>query len=46
MKGEMGFTVYIGTDGRMTVPKEVRDALGIAEGDLVKCTIRKVKQRT
>jgi len=43
---EMKFTVYIGKDGRITVPKGVRDALGIVEGDLVECTIRKVKRGT
>jgi AbrB family looped-hinge helix DNA binding protein len=43
---KMMFTVYIGEDGRITVPKGVRDALGIAEGDLVECTIRKIKRGT
>jgi AbrB family looped-hinge helix DNA binding protein len=42
---ETKFTVYIGNDGRITVPKEVRDALGIVKGDLVECTIRKVKMK-
>ena len=37
------FTVYVRRDGRMTVPKEVRDALGIEEGNLVKCEIKKVE---
>jgi len=32
---KMSFTVYIGTDGRLTVPKGVRDGLGIVEGDLI-----------
>jgi len=41
-KEEAEFTVYITSNGRMTVPKEVRDALGIEEGKLVKCKIRKV----
>lgn len=36
------FTVYVRGDGRLTVPKEVRDALGVKEGDLVECRIRKV----
>jgi len=43
---KMMFTVYIGEDGRITVPKGVRDALGIVEGDLVECTIRKIKRGT
>ena len=42
---EVEFTVYVREEGRMTVPKGVRDALGIREGDLVKCTIGKVKAR-
>ena len=37
------FTIYVRREGRMTVPKEVRDALSIEEGNLVKCTIQKVK---
>jgi bifunctional DNA-binding transcriptional regulator/antitoxin component of YhaV-PrlF toxin-antitoxin module len=43
---EMKFTVYIGKDGRITVSKGVRDALGIVEKDLVECSIRKVKRGT
>lgn len=39
------FTAYVRKEGRMTVPKGVRDALGIREGDLVNCTIGKVKSR-
>ena len=41
-KEEVEFTVYVRRDGRMTVPKEVRDALRIKEGNLVKCKIVKV----
>jgi AbrB family looped-hinge helix DNA binding protein len=37
------FTVYVRKDGRMTVPKGVRDALDIEEGNLVKCEIKKVE---
>ena len=37
------FTIYVRREGRMTVPKGVRDALDIEEGNLVKCTIQKVK---
>ena len=40
---EAEFTVYIRRNGRMTVPKEVRDALDIEAGNLVKCKIRKVE---
>lgn len=42
---EAEFTAYVRRNGRMTVPKGVRDALGVREGDLVKCTISKVKGR-
>lgn len=40
---ESEFTVYVRRSGRMTVPKEVRDALDINEGSLVKCKIKKVQ---
>lgn len=43
---KMMFTVYIGEDGRITVPKGVRDALDIVDGDLVECTIKKIKRGT
>lgn len=39
---ETEFTAYVRRNGRMTVPKEVRDALTIKEGHLVKCKIKKV----
>ena len=42
---EAEFTAYIRKEGRLTVPKEVRDALGVDEGDLVKCVIKKVKSK-
>ena len=44
-KNEMEFTMYIRREGRITVPKEVRGALSIREGELVTCTISKVKAR-
>jgi AbrB family looped-hinge helix DNA binding protein len=37
------FTVYLRKEGKITVPKEVRDALGLANGDLVQAKIVKVK---
>jgi AbrB family looped-hinge helix DNA binding protein len=40
---EATFTVYVREDGKVTVPKGVRDSLGIEKGDLVECKIRKVK---
>ena len=39
---EVEFTVYVRKSGRVTVPKEVRDALDIKKGNLVKCKIKKV----
>ena len=37
------FTVYMRREGRVTVPKELRDAYNLKEGDLVECSIRKIK---
>jgi len=45
IKRDMEFTTYVRREGRITVPKEVRDALHIREGELVTCTITKVKAR-
>jgi len=39
------FTAYVRREGRITLPKEVRDALAIVEGCLVRCKIIKVKSR-
>ena len=39
---EAEFTVYVRKSGRVTVPKEVRDALDIKKDNLVKCKIKKV----
>ena len=40
---ESEFTVYVRKEGRVTIPREVRDALSIDEGNLVKCVIKKVR---
>ncbi len=37
------FTAYSRREGRITVPKEVRDMLDIDDGTLVECRIKKVK---
>ena len=37
------FTVYLRQEGRVTVPKELRDAYDLKEGDVVECKIRKIK---
>ena len=43
MKARITFTVYLRQEGRVTVPKELRDAYDLKEGDLVECKIRKIK---
>jgi bifunctional DNA-binding transcriptional regulator/antitoxin component of YhaV-PrlF toxin-antitoxin module len=40
---EIVFTSYVRNEGRITVPKELRDGYGIRVGDLVECKIRKIK---
>jgi len=40
---ELAFTTYVRVEGRMTIPKAVRKALGIKRGDLVECKIKKVR---
>ncbi len=45
MSREAEFTAYLRKEGRITVPKEVRDALTIKEGHLVKCKISKVEKK-
>ncbi|MBA7473066.1 hypothetical protein ES707_08400 [subsurface metagenome] len=42
-KSELTFTVYMRCEGRVTVPKELRDAYDLKEGNLVECTIKKIK---
>jgi len=41
---EAEFTVYVRKSGRVTVPKEVRDALEIDDGNLVNCKIKKMRK--
>ena len=42
-ESEIVFTSYVRNEGRVTVPKELRDAYGIKVGDLVECKIRKIR---
>ena len=42
-KSGIVFTVYVRREGRVTVPKELRDAYEIFEGDLVECKIKKIR---
>jgi hypothetical protein len=37
------FVAYVRKEGKITVPKEVRDSMGIDRGDLVRCKIVRVK---
>ena len=37
------FTAYMRREGRVTVPKELRDAYDLKQGDLVECKIRKIR---
>jgi bifunctional DNA-binding transcriptional regulator/antitoxin component of YhaV-PrlF toxin-antitoxin module len=37
------FMVYMRREGRVTVPKELRDAYDLKDGDLVECQIKKIK---
>jgi bifunctional DNA-binding transcriptional regulator/antitoxin component of YhaV-PrlF toxin-antitoxin module len=41
-KAEIFFMAYMRCEGRITVPKEIRDAYKLGEGDLVECQIRKI----
>ena len=40
---EKVFMAYVRHEGRITIPKELRDAYDLKEGDLVECKIRKIK---
>ncbi len=47
MEGEavLEFAAYVRREGRITLPKEVRDALSIQEGCLVRVKIEKVRSQ-
>ena len=42
-EGSAVFMAYLRVEGRITLPKELRDAYNLKEGDLVECQIRKIK---
>jgi len=43
MKREIVFTAYIRCEGRVTIPKELRDAYELKDGDLVECNLKKIR---
>jgi AbrB family looped-hinge helix DNA binding protein len=45
MSMEITFTVKVQALGRIAIPKEIREALEIADGNLVTVNIRKVETR-
>ena len=42
-KSEVVFTSYVRNEGRITVPKSLRDAYDFKEGCLVECKIKKIR---
>ena len=42
-KTQAVFMAYLRCEGRITLPKEIRDAYGLKVGDLVECQIRKIR---
>ena len=39
------FAAYVRREGRITLPKEVRDALNLSEGCLVRVRVEKVRSQ-
>jgi len=40
---EVVFTSYVRNEGRVTIPKSLRDAYNFKEGDLVECKIKRIR---